>query len=339
MKISTDDLKKIQVSYFRDAHVFDHVIVTLYDCLVEVPTMYKQLYISLRELSDDIQKQRKVNFPLFVASAVCGYDENGKPTRRHDYVVKKNNIIVVDIDEGDNSWISNPGNLDKLKKAIFSMNYVYAVSKSIRGKGLFVVIPIENADNIIEHFNAIEKDFRAAGIVIDKSCKDLTRSRFLSYDPDIMIKENTEVEVYNKRFNPHEVDEFTNRILEQRREVAKAKYGQDDRRLSFAVDFLFEECLYCGTGDYNEWIHEAFMLSSLVDRFGYEYCLDKFLTYSRNTPGFKNEMDAINKFKNICATNRKTADIDSYYFGKLKKQLGSNWVQLLNEYIEKKRDK
>lgn len=336
MKIKTDEIKNTIVSYFRDAHAKDHTEVTLYDCLVNIPEMYKVLYDNLKLLPDDEQKRRKVFYPLFVCSAVCGKDENGVGSRKHEYVVKKNNLIVIDIDKDDNAvWLSDE-NIDKVKKAIFSMNYVYAVSKSIRGNGLFVVIPIENADNIREHFNAIEREFLKAGIIIDKACKDLTRSRFLSYDPDILIKENTEIDIYDKRYNPHEVDEFTQKILEQRRAYEKMKYGQDDKRLMYAVDMLFDECNYCGTGDYNDWIHEAFMLAYLIEKFGYTYCHDKFMTFSRNTPGFKNPDDVTRKFENICKTNKPIVDIEGYYFGKLKRQLGNDWVKLLNEYIEKR---
>lgn len=335
MKIKTDDIKNTVVSYFRDAHTRDHTEVTLYECLVTIPEMYRSWYESLRALPEEEQKQRKVFSPLFVCSAVCGKDENGVGTRKHEYVVKKNNLIVIDIDKGDNDWLTGE-TLDKVKQALFSMNYVYAVSKSIRGNGLFVVIPIENADNIREHFNAIEQEFLKAGIVIDKSCKDLTRSRFLSYDPDILIKEDTEVEVYDKRYNPNELDEYTQKILDQRREFNKIRYGQDDKRLMYAMDMLFDECNYCGTGDYNDWIHEAFMLTSLVDRFGYSYCHDKFMIFSRNTPGFKNPDDVTRKFENIYNSHKKMTDIDGYYFGKLKRQLGNDWIKLLNEYIEKR---
>lgn len=337
MKISTDDLKNIKVSYFRDANSRDHIETTLYDCLVNIPMMFKQWYINLRTMTDIVtQKAAKTNYPLFTPSAICGYDENGVGTRKHDFVVSKNNIIVIDIDKDQNQWL-NEETIPKLKNALMSMSYVYAVSLSIRGNGLFAVIPIENADNIREHFNALEKEFSEAGIVIDTACKDLTRARFLSYDPDVRIKEDTEIEVYTSRYNPHEIDEFTQRIIEQRREFNKIKYGDDNNRFRFALDYLFDELNYSGTGDYNDWIHEAFMLSNLVDRFGYEYCLDKFMTFSRNTPGFKNVSDVVRKFENICNTHKSITDIDGYYFGKLKRQLGNDWVKLLNEYIEKRK--
>jgi len=298
--------------------------------------MYQQWYKDLRGMEDKAaQKAAKVNFPLFTPSAVCGDDENGIGTRKHEFVISKNNIIVIDIDKDKNQWL-NDETIPKLKNALMSMSYVYAVSISIRGNGLFAVIPIENADNIREHFNALEKDFREAGIILDTACKDLTRARFLSYDPDVRIKEDTEIEIYNKKYNPHELDDYTKRIIEQRRISNQMRYGDDENRLKYALDYLFDECGYCGTGDYNEWIHEAFMLSALVSKFGYVYCLDKFMTYSRNTPGFKNPDDVTRKFENITNTNKNITDIDSYYFGKLKRQIGNDWVKRLNDYIEKR---
>ena len=70
-----------------------------------------------------------------------------------------------------------PSILQKLK-------YVAYCGKSISGDGYFAIIPIENPKHFKQHFYALEEEMKSYGIVIDKSCKDITRLRYASYDAD-----------------------------------------------------------------------------------------------------------------------------------------------------------
>lgn len=328
--MKSKEVGDITVSVYKEFYDTNQHEITLKQALVDVPKKFINSITKLRAITDEsVQKREKLKFPMFTASAVCGYDpETGKGSRRREFAVKKNPILVIDIDKQDNPNID----MESLKQQLIKVDSVYCVCKSIRGEGLFVVMLIQYPDKLQEHFTAIYNDFLSVGIVVDNKCKDLTRARFISYDETMLIKEDEEeIKPYTKL-----VEESTYIKDAEQNRLNHHEQALNVNRLMYAMDMLFDECLYCGSGDYNDWIHEAFMLASLVGTFGYSYCLDKFMTFSRNTPGFKNSNDVIKKFDNIVNSGNKSTDIGGYYFGKLKRQLGNDWVKLLNEYIEKR---
>ena len=106
---------------------------------------------------------------------------------------KHTGIICLDIDGKDNNHISDFGLLrDELNKII---NVAYC-SLSASGNGVFCLIPIRNPQKHKEHFNALQQDFLDLGIIIDKSCSDVTRLRLSSYDEKAYT--NKQAIIYNK---------------------------------------------------------------------------------------------------------------------------------------------
>lgn len=331
--MKTNQIEQIEVGYFCNFYDKEPKKVKLIDALVTIPRFLEGNFELLRNIQDsEVQKEEKKKFPMFTPSAVCGFDENGIGTRKHDFVLSKNNIIALDIDEQDNEG----KDFDKLKNALFSLNYVYAVSKSIRGKGLFVIVLIEDINDIKEHYKALEDDFIACGIKLDRACKDLTRARYLSYDNEILIKQNCEVVSYNKKKN--DFTELSNRIKDEQYSIRKTLLSRQDntKRIYGALKYLMNELNYGGDGSYNDWIHEGFMISSLIDMLGYQFCEEMFIKYSMNTIGFKSVEDVQKKFKNLSCSGNKVMYDDTvvYYFGKLKRILGQKWYSQLDKYIQ-----
>ena len=164
-KIKAKEIGYLKVSVFREFFDTDPVELTLKQVLVDVPMRFKKSITDLRAVEDKAwQKEQKKLFPMFTASAVCGINpETGEISRRREFAVKKNPILIIDIDKQDNPLI----NMDNLKKKIITVDSVYCVCKSIRGEGLFVVMVIENPDKLKEHFDAVYDDFLSIGIVID----------------------------------------------------------------------------------------------------------------------------------------------------------------------------
>ena len=84
--------------------------------------------------------------------------------------------------------------LSKIKDILSLDNYVESVFISNSGQGLAAVIPVDIGDEQItkqiqyELFFALEKYFfDLTGEWIDEQCKNLSRFRFLSYDPEIYV--------------------------------------------------------------------------------------------------------------------------------------------------------
>jgi hypothetical protein len=79
-------------------------------------------------------------------------------------------------------------------------SYVYAVHRSLSGNGYAVFIQIDGARHL-DAFLSLEQYFMVQfSIVLDKSCKDTSRLRFVSYDPDIYInKKAKQFKTYLKK--------------------------------------------------------------------------------------------------------------------------------------------
>lgn len=108
-------------------------------------------------------------------------------------LVQHSGLICIDIDGKDNPDIAD---MEDLKYKLSKLPYVLYCGLSASWKGLFCVIPIADPNKHRQHFYSLEKDFQEMDIIIDSSCKDVTRLRFSSYDPKPVI--NINAVVYDK---------------------------------------------------------------------------------------------------------------------------------------------
>ncbi len=127
------------------------------------------------------QKLYKNTLPCFTASGIFS-------TRKSDCLVKHSGFLVIDIDAKD-LWETK-----ETRKELIKDHYTYCVFASCRGNGLAVVVRIDGTKHL-ESFKFLETYYRETyGLTIDKSCKDVARLRFVSYDPDLYLNEGaTEV--------------------------------------------------------------------------------------------------------------------------------------------------
>ena len=100
--------------------------------------------------------------------------------RKADKLLEHSGLICLDIDSKDQ--ITNV-DIDQIKRD----EYVYAVHRSLSGNGYAVFVKIDGARHL-DAFLGLEHYMMAKYlIVLDKTCKDTSRLRFVSYDPDIYI--------------------------------------------------------------------------------------------------------------------------------------------------------
>ena len=106
--------------------------------------------------------------------------------RKADKLLEHSGLICLDIDSKDQ--ITNV-DIDQIKRD----EYVYAVHRSLSGNGYAVFVKIDGARHL-DAFLGLEHYMMAKYlIVLDKSCKDTSRLRFVSYDPDIYINKKAKV--------------------------------------------------------------------------------------------------------------------------------------------------
>ena len=120
----------------------------------------------------DIKKQLYNQIPAVTVSGRFGQHKS-------EHLIEASGLICIDID-----WKDNVDIMPQVPSILQKLKYVAYCGKSISGDGYFAIIPIENPKHFKQHFYALEEEMKSYGIVIDKSCKDITRLRYASYDAD-----------------------------------------------------------------------------------------------------------------------------------------------------------
>lgn len=162
-------------------------------------------------------------------------------------IIEHSGFICIDVDQKDQ--------ICKVDiEALKNDNYIYAAHLSISGFGYAILIKIDSNKHL-EAFLGIENYlFVNYSIVIDKSCKDTSRLRFVSYDPDIYVNEKSKV--FKKYLPKKEVVKFQKKTI-----VVKSDF---DEMVNHAVGLnLFD--------DYQNYITLAFALTSEFGENGRTY--------------------------------------------------------------------
>jgi hypothetical protein len=175
-------------------------------------------------------------------------------------------LICVDIDYKDNKQI-----MDKVPSILSQISNVAFYAKSVSGTGYYAIIPIRDGDKLLNHFWALERDFKDMGIKIDKACKDYTRLRLASYDTNYWINTG-KVEAYNKVLDS-EYKEHTEPKKEPK-EVKRTKvYSANTINI---VDSVLKDCQTGNvdiTREYEDWNKVCLALISMYkdSKQGREY--------------------------------------------------------------------
>jgi len=103
-------------------------------------------------------------------------------------LVEHSGFMSLDLDakpNPDTDWAA-------VRAAIEADEHTYAVFVSTGGVGLCVIVPVPTTHHLAS-FRALEAYYATHfGVRIDQSCKDVSRARFVSYDPALTINEAAE---------------------------------------------------------------------------------------------------------------------------------------------------
>lgn len=314
--ISTDEIKMMNIGLYRNVHEQHGYIVSVEDYFNKFSPACKSMIDELRMIKDhDEQRQYKsVNLPAATFSCICGVNKS--------QIISRNDIIVIDIDLVENQFLKDEDTLSTYKRKIFDLPYVYAVSKSCSGNGIFVIVIIENTDNdkFVNRFKSLEVEFKEQfNLVIDAACKNVNRLRYISYDNDLLIKDNTVIEYFDEVFI-EEVVEYKPLKIKSNNDLI-----YDEEFVFAAINTLIDMGYSADT--YFDWLIEAFRLSALG-----EIGLSLFIRLSQNSSRYTGDKDAEKQF-NICQQKTKISWEEAvvYYYGKAKKLLGKNWIQIIKK--------
>lgn len=129
----------------------------------------------LRETTNEDERRAiKSTLPAATLSGVFA------PTRAVANLQEHSGYICADID--------HVPDCAELMNKLADMENVAYCSRSVSGDGVFAVVPIAYPDKHVQHFEALRRLFADMGITLDAQCKDITRLRIVSYDPDARLR-------------------------------------------------------------------------------------------------------------------------------------------------------
>jgi hypothetical protein len=202
---------------------------------------------TIRETNDKKKKDAlKSKLPAITPSGLF------KDRRCASNLIKHTGLIQVDIDKKDNEHLK----MNEVKKLLTDIEQVCFASYSVSGNGLFALIKIKHPEKHKEHFIALEEDFKEDfNIIIDKSCKDVSRLRGYSYDKDYYI--NEDALIYDRLFEVKKpikpkVIKLINNPITEKHDFYKALKIIDINRLDI-------------TGNNEQWFE---ILCSIANEYG-----------------------------------------------------------------------
>jgi hypothetical protein len=116
-------------------------------------------------------RQEKISAPGVTPSGTFSYRATGN-------LLQHSGVIGLDFDAKDNEYFP--------ADEIAVNPYVFGMHRSISGKGWVVYVKIDPQRHL-DAFLALEKYFaNEYRVILDQSCKDVSRFRFISYDPELI---------------------------------------------------------------------------------------------------------------------------------------------------------
>jgi len=198
---------------------------------------WQDVVLKIRTIKDHDQRQtEKKKIPYVTISGYFGKE------RKIDQLTKHTGFIGMDIDNVANE-------LEGLRTLLSADPYVYSVFASVSGTGLCVIFKIDHE----KHKDAFEgiadyliKNYQ---IIVDPSGKDVSRARFVSYDPDLFI--NDGAIVFKKYLSKP-----------KKRKIQSTIFVKNE--FDHVVNEMVKANISC-VEDYRDWLSIGF---GLADQFG-----------------------------------------------------------------------
>jgi predicted P-loop ATPase len=244
------------ISQYKNIYDSQDIDIELSSFLEGVRTgKWQDIVLQVRATSDKEERdKKKKSAPLVTISGSFS-------ARKDDAIRAHSGFIAIDIDN-----IDNP---EDTKKLVQGDSYVYAAFTSISGHGLCLIVKIDGTRHL-DAFNGIASYlYHTYQLIVDQSGKNVSRARFISYDPWIHI--NTKAVMFKKYLaKPKE------------RKLAKVAVVKTD------FDAMIAAMDRKGLNlceDYSEWIQIAY---ALVSEFG-EGGRDYFHTLSSHSSKYNSD--------------------------------------------------
>jgi len=176
-------------------------------------------------------------------SKVPNFTVSGRFTRREDSaLVQHSGLIAIDFDD--------VADLTLMRKRLIADPYTFALFTSISGYGLCCIVKIL-PDKHVESFEGLEDYYwKTLEVTIDPSCRNISRTRYVSFDPDLY--HNPEAQVFRDIRKPRKVER-------------PQHYIHTDAKFERVVNAIDRDI----TGDYRQWRDIGFAIAATYGAEGW----------------------------------------------------------------------
>lgn len=235
-------MEKTFISQYRNVSDKEGIDIDIMDFLhgIKIGSWQDQV-LQIRNIKDKKDRQdKKKSCPLVTIS--------GSFSDRKDNALRKHSgLIAIDIDNIDNA--------ETVKDVIKNDPYIFAAFVSISGSGLCLLIKIDGTRHKDAFDGLCKYLYDQYQIQVDRSGSNLSRARFISYDPHLILNEKSQT---FKKYLPKE----------KQREIPNIVFVQTD------FDQMINEMVKRGVNcceDYQDWIRIGFGLVNQFKDQGREY--------------------------------------------------------------------
>jgi predicted P-loop ATPase len=246
----------MQISYYKSIKDDQDVDIEINSFLEGIRTgRWQDIVLDIRAAPNkEIRDLKKKTAPLVTISGSFS-------ARKDDALRNHSGFIAIDIDHVEN--------IEETRKLLSNDPYTYACFISISGNGLCVIYRIDGSRHL-DAFNSIASYlYNSYQLIVDQSCKNVARARFVSYDPFIFV--NTKAPVF-KKYLAKQKEIKTQKVVVVKNDFDSMIAQMDKKQVNLCED-------------YSDWISICY---ALVSEFG-ELGRDHFHTLSSHSSKYNSD--------------------------------------------------
>jgi predicted P-loop ATPase len=244
--------------------------------------VYEDYVYPVRNAKNDKEKKEaKSKAPCITTSGTFSQ-------RGNDYLLQHSGLIAIDFDHLED--IGDAFNL------LINDVYSFAVFRSISGNGLCAFVKIDGRKHL-EAFLGLERYYwQTYNLEADRACKDVSRPRYLSYDPDLFLNEQSQpFKDYVKRETKAEIKAF------------ESFKGGDHYQQKFERVLSRVNCDI--TQGYDNWVKLGFAIASEYGESGLDY-FKQLSQYHPDYDAYKTEK----KYRSLLGDRNSGITIRTFYY-------------------------
>ena len=132
-------------------------------------------------------------FALYEDDSLTHPGQRVMVSRRETHLKQHTGWLAIDIDLSDNTQMSN---FENVRMICRFRPEIALLMRSCSGSGYFGLVKLAYPEQHKDQFKALQKDYAAIGITLDKACSNIGRVRFASWDDPEHIYINEKVVPY-----------------------------------------------------------------------------------------------------------------------------------------------